>query len=348
MGDGALKPLTPVPAREAEEPAAAPLPPSVSPPLAVQLYHRNLSRRHILSVKQFGRDDLHALFAVAQEMRFHVERYGMLDVLRGRVMCTLFFEESTRTSASFEAAMARCGGQVITVNTLRSSVAKGETLADTVRTLGCYGDVIVLRHPAVGSSQEAAKFSPVPILNAGDGIGEHPTQALLDVFTIREELGTVNGLTVTLVGDLKNGRTAHSLVRLLCLYGVTLNYVSPASLAMPREVVRDVGKTGLNQYETTNLNDVIGSTDVLYVTRVQKERFASVEEYNAVKGSYVIDNDVLARAKPDTIVLHPLPRVDEIDPEVDFDIKRAAYFRQMRCGLFVRMALLAMVLQSSA
>ena len=244
--------------------------------------------------------------------------------------------------------MARCGGQVITVNTLRSSVAKGETLADTVRTLGCYGDVIVLRHPAVGSSQEAAKFSPVPILNAGDGIGEHPTQALLDVFTIREELGTVNGLTVTLVGDLKNGRTAHSLVRLLCLYGVTLNYVSPASLAMPREVVRDVGKTGLNQYETTNLDDVIGSTDVLYVTRVQKERFASVEEYNAVKGSYVIDNDVLARAKPDTIVLHPLPRVDEIDPEVDFDIKRAAYFRQMRCGLFVRMALLAMVLQSSA
>jgi len=348
VGGGALKPLTPVPAREAEEPAAAPLPPSVSPPLAVQLYHRNLSRRHILSVKQFGRDDLHALFAVAQEMRFHVERYGMLDVLRGRVMCTLFFEESTRTSASFEAAMARCGGQVITVNTLRSSVAKGETLADTVRTLGCYGDVIVLRHPAVGSSQEAAKFSPVPILNAGDGIGEHPTQALLDVFTIREELGTVNGLTVTLVGDLKNGRTAHSLVRLLCLYGVTLNYVSPASLAMPREVVRDVGKTGLNQYETTNLDDVIGSTDVLYVTRVQKERFASVEEYNAVKGSYVIDNDVLARAKPDTIVLHPLPRVDEIDPEVDFDIKRAAYFRQMRCGLFVRMALLAMVLQSSA
>ena len=137
-------------------------------------------------------------------------------------------------------------------------------------------------------------------------------------------------------------------MRLLCLYGVTLNYVSPASLAMPREVVRDVGKTGLNQYETTNLDDVIGSTDVLYVTRVQKERFASVEEYNAVKGSYVIDNDVLARAKPDTIVLHPLPRVDEIDPEVDFDIKRAAYFRQMRCGLFVRMALLAMVLQSSA
>ena len=322
------------------------LPRELAAPRRLDLYHPSFARRNILSVKQFSREDLHALFAIAQEMRFLVERYGVLDVLRGRVLCTLFYEESTRTSSSFEAAMARAGGQVVTINTSRSSVAKGETLADTVRTLGCYGDVIVLRHPAVGSSQEAAKFSPVPIINAGDGTGEHPTQALLDVFTIREELGTVNGLTVTLVGDLKNGRTTHSLVRLLCQYGVTLNYVSPASLAMPREVVRDVSKAGIRQYETTSLDDVIGTTDVLYVTRVQKERFASAEEYDAVKGSYIINNDVLARAKPDMAVLHPLPRVDEIEPEVDFDIKRAAYFRQMRCGLFVRMALLAMVLES--
>ena len=322
-----------------------PLMPELAPP-RLQLYHPSFARRNILSVKQFSREDLHALFAVAQEMRFLVERYGVLDVLRGRVLCTLFYEESTRTSASFEAAMARAGGKIVAINTSRSSVAKGETLADTVRTLGCYGDVIVLRHPAVGSSQEAAKFSPVPIVNAGDGVGEHPTQALLDVFTIREELGTVNGLTVTLVGDLKNGRTTHSLVRLLCQYGVTINYVSPASLAMPREVLRDVGRAGIRQYETTALDDVIAKTDVLYVTRVQKERFASLEEYAAVKGSYIINNDVLARAKSDMIVLHPLPRVDEIEPEVDFDIKRAAYFRQMRYGLFVRMALLAMVLES--
>ena len=314
---------------------------------AMQLYHPTFSRRHILSVKQFNREDLHALFTVAQEMRFLVERYGVLDILRGRVLSTLFYEESTRTSSSFEAAMARCGGQIVAVNTSRSSVAKGETLADTVRTLGCYSDIVVLRHPAVGSSQEAAKFSPVPIINAGDGVGEHPTQALLDVFTIREELGTVNGLTITLVGDLKNGRTTHSLVRLLSLYGVTLNFVSPRSLEMPREVVRDLSKHGITMFETSNLDDVIGSTDVLYVTRIQRERFDSPEEYEKVKGCYVVNNDVLARAKADTVVLHPLPRVDEIDPEVDFDTKRAAYFRQMRCGLFIRMALLAMVLQSS-
>ena len=324
------------------EPAAGP-----APPTRVEMYSPSFSRRHILSVKQFSRDDLHALFAVAQEMRFMVERHGVLNVLQGCVMSTLFYEESTRTSSSFEAAMLRCGGQVVTINTARSSVAKGETLADTVRTLGCYSDVIVLRHPAVGSSQEAAKYSPVPILNAGDGVGEHPTQALLDVFTIREELGTVTGLTVTLLGDLKNGRTTHSLVRLLSLYGVTVNFVSPPSLAMPREVVRELTKLGVPMYETANLDEVLGKTDVLYVTRIQKERFASPEEYEAVKGSYIVNNDVLARAKADMVVLHPLPRVDEIDPEVDFDIKRAAYFRQMRCGLFVRMALLAMVLHTN-
>ena len=333
--------------RQASAPRALPpleelsLPPSAG---RLQLYNASFARRHILSVKQFTRDDLHALFAVAQELRFLVERYGVLDVLRGRVMTTLFYEESTRTSSSFEAAMIRGGGQVVTINTQRSSVAKGETLADTIRTLGCYSDVVVLRHPAVGSSQEAAKFSPVPIMNAGDGVGEHPTQALLDVFTIREELGTVNGLTVTLLGDLKNGRTTHSLVRLLSLYGVTLNLVSPASLAMPRELVRDLAKQGIAVHETASLDDVIAKTDVLYVTRIQRERFASPGEYEAVKGSYIVNNDVLARAKPDMVVLHPLPRVDEIDREVDFDTKRAAYFRQMRYGLFIRMALLAMVL----
>lgn len=318
----------------------------LAPATRISLYHGSFARRHILSVRQFTRDDLHALFAVAQEMRFLVQRHGTLDILQGRVMATLFYEESTRTSCSFEAAMVRCGGQVISVNTSRSSVAKGETLADTVRTLGCYSDVLVLRHPAVGSSQEAAKYSPVPILNAGDGVGEHPTQALLDVFTIREELGTVNGLTVTMLGDLKNGRTTHSLVRLLSLYGVHVNFVSPPSLQMPRDVVRDVVKQGMSVHETSDLDEVIGKTDVLYVTRIQRERFASQAEYEAVKGCYVVNNDVLARAKADLVVLHPLPRVDEIDPEVDFDIKRAAYFRQMRYGMFIRMALLAMVLQS--
>ncbi|KAK0547893.1 Carbamoyl-phosphate synthase [Tilletia horrida] len=314
----------------------APVETAVASPALRSIVHRpSFSHRHILSVQQFDRDDLHSLFTVAQEMRLMVERQGVLDVLRGRVLCTVFYEESTRTSSSFEAAMVRCGGEVVTINTSRSSVNKGETLQDTIRTLGCYADAIVLRHPSVGSSQLAAKYSPVPILNGGDGIGEHPTQALLDIFTIREELGTVNGLTITILGDLKNGRTAHSLVKLLCLYGVTLNYVSPQSLAMPDDVKQHAAKRGIKQYETTDLDAVIGRTDVLYVTRVQQERFESREAYDAVKDIYVVNNDVLARAKKEMVVLHPLPRVNEIDPEVDYD-NRAAYFRQMRYGLFVR------------
>ncbi|KAM0753284.1 putative bifunctional pyrimidine biosynthesis protein PyrABCN [Meredithblackwellia eburnea MCA 4105] len=303
-------------------------------------YHR----RHILSVRAFNRDDLHSLFGVASEMRMLVERHIPIDILRGRVMCTMFFEPSTRTSSSFQAAMNRLGGSVVATTPETSSVTKGESLADTVRTLGCYGDVIVLRHPAKGSAQEAAKFSPVPIINAGDGIGEHPTQALLDIYTIREELGTVNGLTITMVGDLKNGRTVHSLVKLLSLYSVQLNFVSPASLSMPESVKAEATKAGISFIETSSLASVIGSTDVLYVTRVQQERFTSVAEYEAVKNEYIVNNELLARAKSHCIVMHPLPRNAELDPEVDFDQRRAAYFRQMRFGLFIRMALLALVL----
>jgi carbamoyl-phosphate synthase/aspartate carbamoyltransferase len=239
--------------------------------------------------------------------------------------------------------MIRLGGTVVSVNSTASSVAKGETLADTVRTLGSYADAIVLRHPEPGSAQLAAKYSPIPVINAGDGIGEHPTQALLDVFTIREELGTVNGLVITLVGDLKNGRTVHSLVRLLTLYNVRLNYVSPPQLAMPESVKSEVAKTGTVQREYTRLMDVISSTDVLYMTRIQKERFQHVKEYDALKGSYVVNAHTMSHAKEHMIVMHPLPRVDEIDKDVDDDA-RAAYFRQMRNGLLVRMALLALVL----
>ncbi|KAF7971570.1 hypothetical protein HWV62_20816 [Athelia sp. TMB] len=308
------------------------------------LPHPAYHRRHILSVKQFTHRDMHDLFTIAHEMRLQVERNGTLDILKGKVLCTLFYEPSTRTSSSFDAAMKRCGGEVIQVNADTSSVTKGETLPDTIRSLGCYADAIVIRHPDVGSSQLAAKFSPVPIINAGDGVGEHPTQALLDVYTIRSELGTVNGRTITLLGDLKNGRTVHSLVTLLCLYSVRLNLVSPRSLAMPSSVISAARKTGatVNQYES--LEEVLGETDVLYVTRVQKERFANELEWQRVKDSYRIDHAVLARAKEDMIVMHPLPRVNEIDPEVDFDSRRAVYFRQMRYGLFVRMALLASVM----
>nr|XP_019044546.1 carbamoyl-phosphate synthase, large subunit [Kwoniella bestiolae CBS 10118]OCF23476.1 carbamoyl-phosphate synthase, large subunit [Kwoniella bestiolae CBS 10118] len=307
--------------------------------------HPAFTRRHILSVKQFDREDLHVLFNLASEMRSQVERSGAVDTLKGRVLCTLFYEPSTRTSTSFEAAMKRCGGEVVQVSASTSSVQKGESLADTIRTVGCYSDAVVLRHPAVGSSKAAAKSSPVPIINAGDGIGEHPTQSLLDVFCIREELGSVNGITITLIGDLKNGRTVHSLVKLLSLYDVTINFVSPPSLTMPDSVKSEASRAGVRWNESTVLSDeIIAKSDVLYATRVQKERFENIGEYEAVKDIYVINNDVLAKAKESAIVMHPLPRVNEIDPEVDFDSKRAAYFRQMRYGLFVRMALLTLVL----
>ncbi|EJF60824.1 carbamoyl-phosphate synthase [Dichomitus squalens LYAD-421 SS1] len=308
------------------------------------LPHPAFNRRHILTVKQFSHRDVHDLFTLAHEMQLQVERNGTLDVLKGKVLATLFYEPSTRTSSSFDTAMKRCGGEVVNVHVDSSSVLKGETLPDTIRTLGCYADAIVIRHPDIGSSQLAAKFSPVPILNAGDGIGEHPTQALLDVYTIRSELGTVNGRTITMLGDLKNGRTVHSLVTLLSLYSVRLNFVAPPSLAMPASVVSAARKAGIPVYQCESLEEVLGDTDVLYVTRMQKERFKSESEFNAVKDAYRVDHALLSRAKEEMIVMHPLPRVNEIDPDVDFDSRRAVYFRQMRYGLFIRMALLASVM----
>lgn len=300
--------------------------------------------KDILSVKQFNREDLEYIFAVAHEMRVMVERVGTFDLLKGKILANLFYEPSTRTSSSFTAAMERLGGSVIPINEVRySSVAKGESLPDTVRTLECYADVIVLRHPEVGSAAIAAQAARKPVINAGDGIGEHPTQALLDAFTIREELGHIDGLTVTLLGDLKHGRTVHSLARLLSLYKVKLNYVSPDILRMPPELMEELKVKGVSQYEYSTLDPCLAETDVLYVTRVQKERFTDEAAYESVKDAYVIDKKVMEKAKERMIVMHPLPRVGEIDPAIDDD-PRAAYFRQMEYGLYVRMALLAMVL----
>ncbi len=300
--------------------------------------------KDILSVKQFTREDLEYIFAVAHEMRVMVEHVGTFDLLKGKILANLFYEPSTRTSSSFTAAMERLGGSVIPINEVRySSVAKGESLPDTVRTLECYADVIVLRHPEVGSAAIAAQAARKPVINAGDGIGEHPTQALLDAFTIREELGHVDGLTVTLLGDLKHGRTVHSLARLLSLYKVRVNYVSPDILRMPPDLMEELQKKGLEQFEYATLEPCLADTDVLYVTRVQKERFTDDAVYESVKDAYVIDKEVMRRAKERMIVMHPLPRVGEIDPAIDND-PRAAYFRQMEYGLYVRMALLAMVL----
>jgi len=301
--------------------------------------------RDIISVKQFNRDDLEYVFGVAHEMRGMVERIGTFDLLKGKILANLFYEPSTRTSSSFTAAMERLGGSVIPINEVKySSVTKGESLSDTVRTLECYADVIVLRHPETGSAAIAAKAARKPVINAGDGIGEHPTQALLDTFTIVEELGRLDNLNVTMLGDLKYGRTVHSLARLLSSFnGIKLNYVSPEILRMPQAVMDEVAEKNVPQAEYSSLEKVLPDTDVLYVTRVQKERFEDSAEYEKVKDAYVIDPEVMKPAKQDMIVMHPLPRVTEISMDFDDD-PRAAYFRQMEYGLYVRMSLLAMVL----
>lgn len=313
----------------------------VSPALMSLLSNSPFKNRHVLSVSQYTRSDLHHLFTVAQEMRLAVARQGIIPLLPSKVLSTMFYEPSTRTSTSFDAAMQRLGGRVIPINVEHSSTKKGETLPDTIRTLGCYADAIVLRHPSNDSAATAAKYSPVPIINGGNGSLEHPTQAFLDLFTIREELGTVTGLTVTFTGDLKYGRTVHSLIKLLNYYDVRVNLVSPAALALPEDVRSSISGS-FQEYSSLN-KEVIASTDVLYCTRVQKERFQDRHEYERLNDSLVIDNTVMRSAKPGMIVMHPLPRNNEISEEVDFD-QRAAYFRQMKYGLFTRMALLALVL----
>lgn len=300
--------------------------------------------KSIISVRQFDKQDLGYVFGVAREMAEMVHRVGSFDLLKGKILANLFYEPSTRTASSFMAAMQRLGGSVIPINEVRySSVAKGESLPDTIRSLECYADCIALRHPQVGSAEEAARVASKPILNAGDGIGEHPTQALLDLFTILSELGRIDGLTITLCGDLKYGRTVHSLAKLLSLYDVRVNYVSPDILQMPTEVVAELERAGIRTNAYNALAPCLADTDVLYVTRVQKERFEDEALYNALKHAFVITGETMAKAKDRMIVMHPLPRVGEIAAEVDQD-PRAAYFRQMENGMYVRMALLAMVL----
>ncbi len=311
--------------------------------LAPELNH-SFYGRDIISVGQFSRPDLTYIMGVADEMRSVVRRVGATDLLKGHILANLFYEPSTRTSSSFIAAMERLGGSVIPIHGVQySSVSKGESLPDTIRTLECYADVIVLRHPEVGASEEAARYATKPIISAGDGVGEHPTQGLLDLYTIYHELGTLDGLHVAMVGDLKHGRTVHSLARLLRLYDARLTFVSPEILRLPEDVKRELAAAGRIVTETDKVEDVIAAADVIYVTRVQKERFADLDEYEAVKDYYVITPKIMARAKEHMVLMHPLPRVGEIHADVDND-PRAAYFRQMENGMYIRMALLAAVL----
>ncbi len=304
----------------------------------------SLYGRDIVSVNQFTRPDLTYIFRVADEMRSLVKRVGATDLLKGYVLGNLFYEPSTRTSSSFIAAMERLGGSVIPIHGVQySSVSKGESLPDTIRTLECYADVIVLRHPEIGASTVAARYASKPVISAGDGAGEHPTQGLLDLYTIYSELGAVDGLHVAMVGDLKYGRTVHSLARLLRLYDVQLSFVAPDILRLPGEIKEELAAAGRPLHETDKLDEVIAEADVIYVTRVQKERFADLALYEEVKDYYVVTPEIMSRAKERMALMHPLPRVGEIHADVDDD-PRAAYFRQMENGMYIRMALLAAVL----
>ncbi|MEN6579398.1 MAG: aspartate carbamoyltransferase [Anaerolineaceae bacterium] len=304
-----------------------------------------LYQKDILSVSQFSKDDLDYIFARGDEMLEMSRRWGTCDLLKDYTLACVFYEPSTRTSSSFIAAMSRLGGKVIpiTEGIQYSSVSKGESLIDSMITLEQYCDVIVLRHPEIGSSATAAKYVSVPIINAGDGAGEHPTQALLDLYTIQRELGRIDGLKVAMVGDLRYGRTVHSLTRLLSQYDVSLRFVSPDTLRLPLDQMNDLIDRGIKVRETNKVADVIENADVLYVTRIQKERFSDMAQYEEVKNYFEITPELMEQAKQKMIVMHPLPRVGEIHYKVDRD-PRAAYFRQVQNGLYIRMALLAAVL----
>jgi aspartate carbamoyltransferase catalytic subunit len=300
--------------------------------------------RHVIESQQFSRALLEELFARADEIK--AEPHHFNGRLAGQVMAALFYEPSTRTRLSFEAAMLRLGGSTMGTDNARefSSAAKGETLEDTIRIVSGYADVIVIRHSEEGAARRAAAVSSVPIINAGDGPGQHPTQALLDLYTIRDELSRIDGVHVAMVGDLANGRTVRSLTYLLSKFkDVKMWFVAPPQVAMRDDLKAHLDEHHIPWEETQDLEAVLPQVDVVYMTRIQKERFTDPEAYNAVKGVYRIDKDAMAAMRKYAILMHPLPRVDEIAPEVDDD-DRAAYFRQARNGLHVRMALLDRIL----
>ncbi|AEA11931.1 aspartate carbamoyltransferase catalytic subunit [Thermoproteus uzoniensis 768-20] len=298
--------------------------------------------RDVVSMRDFSRKDLEVLFEKAREM----ERYARsgLDVLRGKIMAVAFFEPSTRTRLSFETAMKRLGGNVIGFSSAEgTSVEKGETFSDTIRMLDAYADVIVVRHKLEGAAKLAAEIAQSPVINAGDGSFNHPTQAMLDLYTIWREKGKVDGLRIGVMGDLKYARTVNSLLEGLALFDVEVALISPEFLRPRQETLDYIQSRGLRYEFYSRLDEVLGELDVLYVVRIQKERFLDPLEYERVRGSYRLTAESLRGAKDGLIVLHPLPRVDELDPSVD-GTRHAAYFRQAAYGVPLRMALLSLIL----
>ncbi|MDI9645846.1 MAG: aspartate carbamoyltransferase [Archaeoglobales archaeon] len=296
--------------------------------------------KNLISIEDLSKAEILKILDKAEEFEDVALGKRKLRILEGKILANLFFEPSTRTRMSFEAAMKRLGGDVINLTAQEaSSIAKGETLADTIKVVSKYCDAIVIRHPLIGAARFAAEHSDVPIINAGDGAGQHPTQTLLDLYTIRKECGKLSGISIALVGDLRYSRTVHSLIKALNLFDAEIYLVSPPTLSLPEEILDEVPNTKI-----ADLSEVITAVDVLYVTRIQRERFPDEEEYKKVANSYKITPDLLINAKDTLIILHPLPRVNEIDTAVD-KTKHARYFEQAFYGVPVRMAILTEVIK---
>ena len=300
----------------------------------------SLKDRSLISIYDYTPEEICHILDIAEDF----EKNRLQNLLNGRVIASLFFEASTRTRLSFETAIQLLGGNVIGFSsTAGTSLQKGESLKDTIMMVASYADLIVMRNPVDGSARYASEVSKVPIINAGDGANQHPTQCLLDLYSIRKTQGTLENLEITMVGDLKYGRTVHSLVQAMCNFNAKFNFVSPVELRMPETVIQHIKNAGLEYHEYTSLEEVIPHSDIIYMTRVQRERFPDPLEYEKVKNAYILRNEMLENSKPNCRILHPLPRVNEIHTDVDANPK-AYYFQQAQNGLFVRQALIAAIL----
>ncbi len=299
-----------------------------------------MKNKSLVSINDFTKEQQMHLLDIAEDF----EKNPRQRLLENYVVATLFFEPSTRTRLSFESAVSYLGGKIIGFSdTSSTSVQKGESLRDTIKTVANYSDVIVMRHPKEGSARFASEVSSVPVINAGDGANQHPTQCLLDLYSIRKTQGTLENLNIVFVGDLKYGRTVHSLVQALCQFNTTFHLVSPFELKLPSSVKVHIKENNLNYHQYTELDEVIEKADILYMTRIQKERFSDPMEYEKIKNSYILKNDMLSNTKDNLRIMHPLPRVNEINEDVD-DNKQAYYFQQALNGVYVRQALVCAIL----
>ena len=308
------------------------------------MFKTDLLTKHLIEPKDLSLEELDDIFELSNQIIENPKKYQ--DICKGKILATLFYEPSTRTRLSFETAMLRLGGQVIGFSDAKaSSVSKGESIRDTIQTVNCYSDIIAIRHPLEGAAKLASMFSDIPVINAGDGGHQHPTQTLTDLLTIKRIKGNLSGNTIALCGDLKYGRTVHSLIKALSRYSDNkFILISPKELRLPDYIKEDVLEANNIEYtEIDKLEEGIKNADILYMTRIQQERFKSEQEYEKLKGVYILDEEKMSLAKDDMIVLHPLPRVNEISYEVDND-KRAKYFEQAKMGMYVRMALMVKLL----